>query len=67
MPIERYKGNFKGDLSSISIAPETGNMDIKFQIRIYSFNYDLSHPGHGKSHGWFFFTTYNTEEANTLL
>jgi nitrous-oxide reductase len=67
MPIERYKGNFKGDLSSISIAPETGNMDIKFQIRIYSSNYDLSHPGHGKSHGWFFVTTYNTEEANTLL
>jgi nitrous-oxide reductase len=31
------------------------------------FNYDLSHPGRGKSHGWFFFTTYNTEEANTLL
>ena len=31
------------------------------------FNYDLSHPGRGKSHGWFFFTTYNTEEASTLL
>jgi nitrous-oxide reductase len=31
------------------------------------FDYDLSHPGRGKSHGWFFFTTYNTEEANSLL
>ena len=30
------------------------------------FNYDLSHPGRGDSHGWFFFTTYNTEEAHTL-
>ena len=67
MPIEGYKGDFKGTLSSISVAPETGNMDIKFQILMYVFNYDLSHPGHGKSHGWFFFTTYNTEEANTLL
>ena len=31
------------------------------------FNYDLSHPGRDKSHGWFFFSTYNTEEASTLL
>ena len=31
------------------------------------FDYDLSHPGRGKSHGWFFFTTYNSEEANSLL
>ena len=31
------------------------------------FNYDLSHPGRDKSHGWFFFTTYNTEEAHTLM
>lgn len=31
------------------------------------FNYDLSHPGRDKSHGWFFFTTYNTEEAHSLL
>ena len=31
------------------------------------FNYDLAHPGRGASHGWFFFSTYNTEEASTLL
>lgn len=31
------------------------------------FDYDLSHPGRGASHGWFFFSTYNTEEANSLL
>jgi len=67
MPIKDYKGNFQGALSFISVAPETGNMDIKFQILMPGFNYDLSHPGRGKSHGWFFFTTYNTEEASTLL
>ncbi len=27
----------------------------------------LSHAGKGKSHGWFFFSCYNTEQANTLL
>lgn len=67
MAIKEYKGNFKGALSFISVDPEHGHMDIKFQVLMPGFNYDLSHPGRGKSHGWFFFTTYNTEEANTLL
>jgi len=67
MSIKDYKGNFKGALSFISVDPEDGEMSIKFQVLMPGFNYDLSHPGRGKSHGWFFFTTYNTEEANTLL
>ena len=67
MSIKEYKGNFKGALSFISVDPEDGRMDIKFQILMPGFNYDLSHPGRDKSHGWFFFTTYNTEEANSLL
>lgn len=67
MPIKDYKGNFKGALSFISVDPEHGHMDIKFQLIMPGFDYDLSHPGRGASHGWFFFTTYNTEEASTLL
>ena len=67
MAIKDYKGNFKGALSFISVDPEDGGMDIKFQLLMPGFDYDLSHPGRGASHGWFFFTTYNTEEANTLL
>lgn len=67
MSINEYKGNFKGALSFISVDPKDGAMDIKFQILMPGFNYDLSHPGRGKSHGWFFFTTYNSEEANSLL
>ncbi|SHJ15185.1 nitrous oxide reductase apoprotein [Arenibacter nanhaiticus] len=67
MPINEYKGNFKGALSFLSVDPEDGRMDIKFQLMMPGFDYDLSHPGRGKSHGWFFFTTYNTEEANSLL
>ncbi|HMB61700.1 MAG TPA: Sec-dependent nitrous-oxide reductase [Eudoraea sp.] len=65
--IKDYKGNFKGALTFINVDPEDGNMDIKFQLLMPGFDYDLSHPGRGKSHGWFFFTTYNTEEANSLL
>ncbi|MEO9474863.1 MAG: Sec-dependent nitrous-oxide reductase [Cyclobacteriaceae bacterium] len=67
MPIKDYKANFKGALTFITVDQQHGHMDIKFQLMMPGFNYDLSHPGRGKSHGWFFFSTYNTEEANTLL
>ncbi|MBT8303077.1 MAG: Sec-dependent nitrous-oxide reductase [Bacteroidia bacterium] len=67
MAIKDYKGNFKGTLSFIKVDPEDGGMDLKFQILMPGFDYDKAHPGRGKSHGWFFFTTYNTEEASTLL
>ncbi|MEZ5004081.1 MAG: Sec-dependent nitrous-oxide reductase [Chitinophagales bacterium] len=66
MAIEEYKGNFKGALSFISVGEE-GDMDIAFQILMPGFDYDLAHSGKGKSHGWTFFTTYNTEESNSLL
>ena len=67
MPINEYKGNYKGAVSFIKVDPETGHMKIAFQIMMPGFNYDLGHPGRGSSHGWFFFSTYNTEEASTLL
>lgn len=67
MPINEYKGNFKGALSFISVAPDNGRLNLEFQLLMPGFNYDLSHPGRGKSHGWFFFTTYNSEEANSLM
>ncbi|MEZ4817414.1 MAG: Sec-dependent nitrous-oxide reductase [Flavobacteriaceae bacterium] len=67
IPIKEYKGNFKGSLSFISVNPEDGGMDLKFQIMMPGFDYDLAHPGRGASHGWFFFSTYNSEEASTLM
>ncbi len=67
MPIKEYKGKFKGSLSFIKVDPKDGTMNLAFQILMPGFNYDLAHPGRGKSNGWFFFTTYNTEEAHSLL
>jgi len=64
--IKSYKENFKGSLSYIKIADD-GEMSIAFQILVPGYDYDLAHSGKGKSHGWTFFTTYNTEESNTLL
>jgi nitrous-oxide reductase len=66
MPIDEMKGEFKGPLSFISIDPEHGHMNIDFQLNMPGFNYDLAHPGRNKSHGWFFFTSYNTEEAHSM-
>ncbi|HSH46474.1 MAG TPA: Sec-dependent nitrous-oxide reductase, partial [Longimicrobiales bacterium] len=66
MSIEDYQGNFKGMLSFIT-ADDPGNMDVAFQILMPGYNYDLAHAGKGPSHGWMFFTTYNVEEAHTLL
>jgi nitrous-oxide reductase len=42
-------------------------MNVEFQILVPGFHYDLAHGGKGPSHGWAFFTSYNTEQANTLL
>ena len=67
VPINSYKENFKGHLSFIGVDKVTGKMNLSFQIRCPGVNFDLSHAGKGKSHGWFFFSCYNTEQANTLL
>ncbi len=65
--IDSYEENFKGMLSYISVEPEHGHMDVAFQVLLPAFDYDLAHSGKGKSHGWTFFTTYNTELKSTLL
>lgn len=67
VPINTYKKNFKGTLTFISVGKENGKMEIAFQIQCPGVNFDLSRAGKGVSHGWFFFSTYNTEQANTLL
>lgn len=67
MSIEEMKGNFKSPLTFINVDQETGGMDIAFQVTMPGFNFDLAHPGRDASHGWLFATTYNSEEANSLL
>ena len=67
VPINTYKQNFKGTISFISVDKDNGHMDIAFQLKTPGISFDLSRAGKGKSAGWFFFSTYNTEQANTLL
>ena len=65
--ISDYKGKFRGTWTFISGGQEPGKLDIAFQILAPGFDYDLASSGKGPSHGWTFFTTYNTEEDYTLL
>ncbi len=67
VPISSYKKNFLGTISFVSVDKNSGNMKIAFQLLIPGINLDLSHAGKGPSHGWFFFSCYNTEQAHTLL
>jgi nitrous-oxide reductase len=67
VPIDDYKEAFSGVLTFARVDSATGHMAIAFQIRLPAFDYDLSHAGKGPSHGWSFFTSYNSEEGNTKL
>jgi nitrous-oxide reductase len=67
VPIDSYKKNFLGTISFVSVDKDSGNMKIAFQLTVPGINLDLSHAGKGPSHGWFFFSCYNTEQAHTLL
>jgi nitrous-oxide reductase len=66
MSIEDYRDNFKGVLTFVR-ADVPGGMEVAFQIIMPGFNYDLAHAGKGPSNGWMFFTSYNSEQAHTLL
>ncbi len=67
VPIDSYSEEFRGALSFIELDPETGMMNMGFQIIVPPYNYDLGRAGKGVSEDWVFFTTYNTEEAHTML
>ncbi|HTM92309.1 MAG TPA: Sec-dependent nitrous-oxide reductase [Flavisolibacter sp.] len=67
VPINTYKQNFKGTVSFIRVDPNSGNMNIAFQIRTPGVNFDLARAGKKVSNGWMFFSCYNSEQANTFL
>jgi nitrous-oxide reductase len=67
VPISSFKQNFKSVLSFIRVDPQTGRMSVAFQVQLPGIDLDLARGGKGKSHGWFFFSCYNSEQAHTLL
>lgn len=67
VPIETYKQNFRGTITFVKVDPQTGRMDLAWQILMPGFNYDLARAGKNVSDGWFFFSCYNSEQAYSLL
>lgn len=65
--IADYKDKFKGTISFVKVDKETGRMNLNFQLLVPGVDYDLSRAGKAVSHGWVFFSCYNTEKAHTLL
>ena len=63
---DKFATDFKGTISLVK-ANEFGKMDVAFQILVPGFDYDLGRPGKGPSHGWVFFSSYNTEQAHNKL
>src|SRR5215831_16099197 len=65
--VEDYAKEFKGIIAGIKVDPKDGTMSMGFEIQMPPFDYDLADAGKGPSHGWEFFTCYNTEEAYDSL
>lgn len=64
---ESFKADFRSTVSFLGVDKTSGHMSIRFQVILPAMDLDLSRAGKGPSHGWFFFSTYNTEQASTLL
>ncbi len=65
--IKEFATRFGAMLTFIRVDPATGRMAVAFQVKMPGYQYDIAHAGKGPSHGWAFFTTYNTEQAYSLL
>jgi len=67
VPISTYKENFKSTVSFVAVDPQHGRMNVAFQVLLPGVDIDLARAGKLKSHGWVFFSCYNSELAHTLL
>lgn len=67
VPIAEYKKHFKATISFIKVDPKSGDLNLAFQLLTPGINYDLASCGKGASSDYCFFTSYNSEQAHTLL
>ena len=65
--LEDYAREFRGIISGIKVDPQNGTMSMGFEILMPPYDYDLADAGKGPSHGWEFFTCYNSEMAYDSL
>ncbi len=61
--IEDYGKDFRGIIAGVKVEPKSGTMSLGFEILMPPFDWDLADAGKAVSHGWEFFTCYNSESA----
>ncbi|NNF08250.1 MAG: nitrous-oxide reductase, partial [Candidatus Eisenbacteria bacterium] len=62
--ISDYKNKFNGVIAAVAIDDE-GTMSLDYEVLTPPFDWDKSDAGKGPSHGWVFFSCYNSEQAYT--
>ena len=65
--ISDYQKDFHGIVAGIKVDPQSGHMSLGFEILMPPFDWDIADAGKGPSHGWEFFTCYNSEQAHDSL
>ncbi|MCC6350577.1 MAG: Sec-dependent nitrous-oxide reductase [Candidatus Eisenbacteria bacterium] len=65
--VQDYGKDFRGIIAGIKVDPKDGTMSMGFEILMPPFDWDLADAGKGPSHGWAFFTCYNSEMAYDSL
>ena len=65
--LEDYATKYKGVVTGIKVDPKSGAMSVGWQILMPPFDFDLGDAGKGPSHGWAFWTCYNSERATGKL
>ncbi len=65
--IDDYKSKFHGVAVAVAVDQKTGNMSLAWEVLLPPFNFDLADSGKKVSHGWVFWTCYNSERATGKL
>ena len=65
--VEDYAKTFRGIIAGVKVDPKDGTMSMGFEILMPPYDYDLADAGKGPSHGWEFFSCYNSEMAYDSL
>ncbi|WP_324716804.1 Sec-dependent nitrous-oxide reductase [Carboxydochorda subterranea] len=67
VPIQEFKSKYYGVLAGVKIDPKSGHMELAWELLLPPWSFDLGDAGKKVSDGWYFLTTYNTEEAYETL
>ena len=65
--VEDYAKDFRGIIAGVKVDSTSGQMSLGFEILMPPYDWDLADAGKGPSHGWEFFTCYNSEMAYDSL